>query len=318
MNVAIILPAFNEAATIEQVITAYHEQLPNAELIIVNNNSSDLTAQIAEETLKKIGSPGRVLTELRQGKGLAMRKAFQEVSADIFVMVDADMTYDAQDIHTLIQPVLKGEADMVVGNRHFEDRYQHKNKRPFHHFGNHFVRSLINGLFGAQLNDIMSGYRVFNQRFVKNYPILFSGFQLETDMTLHALDKRFRILEMPINYQDRPSGSVSKLNTFRDGFLVLSTIVEIFRHYRPWIFFVSLATLFLLAGLAAGTPVILEYIQFKYIFRVPLAILACGLVICSLLLAAIGLILDGLTRNHRFDYEQRLINWHHTHTSPHE
>ena len=308
VKTAIVLPAFNEEATIAGVMTEFHRKLPEAELIVINNNSSDRTLEIATQTLAALGAPGRVMTEPRQGKGHAVRRAFLEVDADAYILVDADLTYSAGDVDRMMAPVLRGEVDMVVGNRHFEQQYSKENKRPLHGFGNNLVKNLINLLFRADLQDIMSGYRAFNRTFVKNYPILLAGFQLETDMTLHALDKRFTIQEVPISYRDRPAGSVSKLNTLRDGVLVLSTIFGIFRHYKPLLFFSLVALFFLLIGLAVGTPVIIEYIRFQYIFAVPSAILACGLIICALLLFAVGLILDSTVRTHRFDFERNLLN----------
>lgn len=316
MKKAVVLPAYNEETTVEQVVVEFHTALPDAEIFVINNNSSDQTAHLAAKAIAACGAIGSVLTELRQGKGHAIRKGFMEIDADIYIMADADLTYSAADVLQLMQPILAGTADMVVGNRHHQSQYSRENKRPLHQFGNHLVKSLINWLFHADLQDIMSGYRVFNRRFVKNFPVLCPGFQLETEMTLHALDKRFRIVENPIHYQDRPQGSFSKLHTFSDGIRVLFTIFEIFRHYRPFLFFNLFALLFFIAGLSVGTLPILEYLQFQYVFRVPLAILACGLVICALLFMAIGFILDSTVRNHRFEYELRLLSQECAHSRP--
>jgi len=224
------------------------------------------------------------------------------------VLADADMTYPAEQVHQLIEPVADGTADMVVGDRHSAGHYAAENKRPLHGVGNRLVRALVNRLFKADLRDIMSGYRVFNRHFVKNYPILVAGFEIETDMTLHALDKKFRIVELPINYKDRPDGSVSKLNTFTDGIRVLTTIANVLRHYRPIVFFGSAFIVFALLGLLTGYPVIDEWIREQYVSHVPLAILATGLVISSMVFGAIGLILDSIAFQDRRSFERHLLS----------
>ena len=233
----IILPAYNEEQTIAATIEDFHRALPKAAVYVVNNRSTDATESIAREALSRLGCKGDVINERRPGKGNAVRRAFLEIDADIYVLADADLTYPAEQVHELIAPVINGEADMVVGDRHSAGHYAAENKRALHGFGNRLVRDLINRLFYANLADIMSGYRVFSRRFVKSYPILVEGFEIETDMTLHALDKRFRIVEIPINYRDRPAGSFSKLNTLRDGAKVINTITQILRYYRPLAFF---------------------------------------------------------------------------------
>ncbi|MBV5328975.1 MAG: glycosyltransferase, partial [Chlorobium sp.] len=245
--------------------------------------------------------------EERPGKGNAVRRAFLEVDADIYILADADMTYPAAQVHQLMSPVITGEADMVVGDRHSTGHYAAENKRPLHGFGNRLVRDLVNKLFKADLADIMSGYRVFNRRFVKSYPILVEGFELETDMTLHALDKRFRIVEIPVEYRDRPAGSFSKLNTLRDGTRVLSTIGNILRYYRPLMFFGSAAAVFFILGLIAGVPVIAEWFTVQYISHVPLAILAVGFETFAIVLSAIGLILDSMRHQGKQGFEQDLL-----------
>lgn len=294
-NIAIILPAYNEAATVAQTMRTFHAALPEAELIVVNNNSKDDTAEIAGRTLKELGARGQVLHESRQGKGNAMRRAFLEVDADVYVMADADMTYPAERVHDLIAPILEGRADMVVGDRHSGGHYAAENKRALHGFGNQLVQRMVNRLFGAQLVDIMSGYRALSRSFVKSYPILVEGFQIETDVTLHALNRRMRVLEIPIEYKDRPEGSFSKLNTVSDGLRVISTIVRILRHYRPLAFFTTLSAIFCIAGVIAAAPVFEEWMQMRYIARVPLAVLAASLEIVAFLLLAVGIILDSLS-----------------------
>ena len=307
-NIAVILPAYNEELTIAETILDFHNVLPNAQIWIINNASSDKTEQIAKDSLIKLECEGGVLREDRLGKGNAVRFGFGEIDADIYVLADADMTYPADQARQLIEPVLAGSADMVVGDRHSAGQYAAENKRPLHGFGNRLVGALVNKLFNADLNDIMSGYRVFNRRFVKNYPILVAGFEIETDMTLHALDKKFRIVEIPINYKDRPVGSLSKLNTLTDGMRVLSTIATVLRHYRPLAFFGTAALVFALFSLLSGYIVIEEWLRVNYISHVPLAILATGLAITSIIFWAVGLILDSIAFQGRRSFECHLLS----------
>jgi glycosyltransferase involved in cell wall biosynthesis len=305
--IAIILPAYNEELTIGPTIEAFWRAIPNAEIVIINNNSTDATEKIACDTLSSLKARGKVINEYRQGKGNAVRRAFSDIDADIYVMADADLTYPAEMVVALIQPILDGEADMVVGDRLSDGHYARENKRRFHGFGNYLVKKLINGLFGSSLNDIMSGYRAFNRKFVKNYPILVEGFQLETDVTLHALDKRFRILEIPVPYKDRPAGSFSKLNTFRDGARVIFTIAQILRYYRPMAFFGYLALVFAITGIISAIPVFNDWIVHRYIYHIPLAILSASLEIVSVMSLGIGLMLDSITHQHRMNAERRLL-----------
>lgn len=286
---------------------AFHRELPEARIVVVDNNSTDGTAAISAETLLRLGVRGEVISELRKGKGNAVRRAFLEVDADIYVMSDADLTYPAERVRDLIQPVLDGRADMVVGDRLSGGHYQQQNKRQFHGFGNSLVRWLVNTLFHAKLADIMSGYRVFNRRFVANYPILAEGFQLETDVTLHALHKRFRIVEIPIAYKDRPAGSHSKLSTLGDGARVLFAIAQILRFYRPLFFFGNLAVLFGLAGLTAALPVFADWFNYQYIFHLPLAVLAAALEIVAVMSFGVGLILDSITHQEKMKFEKDLL-----------
>ena len=307
-NIAIILPAYNEELTISDTILDFYKALPEAEIWVINNASSDKTEQVAKDVFRTVGCKGGVLTEDRPGKGNAVRRGFSAIDADIYVLADADMTYPAEQVHELIGPIVADRADMVVGDRHSAGHYAAENKRPLHGFGNRLVGALVNQLFKANLRDIMSGYRVFNQRFVKNYPILVAGFEIETDMTLHALDKKFRILELPINYKDRPEGSVSKLNTLTDGMRVLITIINVLRHYRPMVFFGAAALVFGFLSLLAGYPVIDEWVKVHYVSHVPLAILATGLVIASMVCGAIGLILDSIAFQGRRSFERHLLS----------
>jgi glycosyltransferase involved in cell wall biosynthesis len=305
--IAIILPAYNEELTIAEVIAGYHGQLPNAQIIVVDNNSTDATADVASAAFAALGVHGLVLHETRRGKGNAVRRAFLEIDADYYVMADADLTYPPEQLRSLLDPVLSGRADMTVGDRHTKGNYRQENKRRFHVLGNSIVRGLINRLFRARLADIMSGYRVFNRRFVRNYPILVEGFQLETDMTLHALDKRFRILEIPIDYRDRPPGSSSKLSTVKDGLRVLFTIFQIFRYYRPLLFFSAVALLLALAGLGAAIPVFRDWVQYRFIYHLPLAVLASVLELAAIMFFNIGLTLDAIGYQQRLAFEQSLL-----------
>lgn len=307
-KIAFIFPAYNEELTIEKTLCSFNSEVPEASLWVIDNNSKDNTAKISHNTLCRLCADGGVITERRQGKGNAVRKAFLEIDADYYLISDADMTYPASQARELLAPVLSGEADMVVGNRHANGCYKAENKRIFHNFGNHFVLFLINTLFNAHLSDIMSGYRAFNRTFVKNYPILVEGFEIETDMTLHALDKRFRIVEVPISYKDRPIGSVSKLNTIHDGLRVIKTIFNIFRYYKPLYFFGILSLLFFLGGFLAAVPVLSDYITYNYIYHIPLALLATGLEIVSLLMLVVGLILDQGSHYNKCNYECKLLN----------
>lgn len=308
VRIAVVLPAYNEELTIADTMRAFARHLPEASIYVINNNSKDRTAELAASTLQELGHSGAVIDEKRQGKGNALRRAFNAIDADIYVLADADMTYPAERARDLIAPILRNEADMVVGDRHSGGHYAKENTRSLHGFGNRLVQNTVNLLFNAKLVDIMSGYRVFSRQFVKNYPILVEGFQIETDMTLHALDKRFRIVEMSIEYKDRPEGSFSKLNTLSDGAKVLFTIAQILRYYRPLLFFGGLSLLFALVGLLAGVPVINDWIQFKFIYHVPLAILAAGLEIFAVVLLAIGLTLDSLSHTQRMQFERALLS----------
>ena len=305
-KVSVVLPAYNEASTVAETIAAFHEAVPEAWIFVVDNDSSDETRRIAQEALERLGCPGEVISEPRKGKGNAVRRAFADIDADIYVLADADMTYPAARARDLIVPVAENRADMVVGDRLATGRYASQNRRPLHNFGNRLVCWLINRLFHAHLNDIMSGYRVLSRRFVCNYPILVEGFEIETDMSLHALDKRFRILEIPVEYIDRPPGSESNLRTFSDGAKVVFIIAQILRYYRPLLFFGMVSLFCVVAACLAGSPVIFDWIAYRYIYHVPLAILASGLVVVAVLMFSVGLILDSLSHHQRFGFERDL------------
>lgn len=306
-DIAIILPAYNEELTIAATILDFNRVLPQAAIWVINNRSSDATETEARKVLQRLACRGGVINEPRPGKGHAVRRGFSDVEADVYVLADADCTYPADDLPALLSPVLSGNADMVVGDRHVGGFYANENKRTFHSFGNRLVRDLVNSLFGAHLSDILSGYRVFSRRFAKSYPVLVEGFEIETDMTLHALDKRLSIVELPVKYRDRPEGSLSKLNTVHDGIRVLCILLNILRHYRPLTFFGTLSLVFLVVGLVLGVPVVTEFIHTRYVSRVPLAILSTGVEVIAVVLAAVGLILDSITHLDKRVFERELL-----------
>lgn len=302
-RIAVLIPCYNEALTIEKVIKDFKRELPEAEIYVYNNNSKDETKEIA------IKNGAFVVDEYKQGKGNVVRSQFRDIDADIYVMVDGDDTYPADFVHKLIEPIQKGEADMTIGDRLSNGTYQKENKRHFHEFGNNLVRKAINLLFDSNLKDIMTGYRVFNKRFVKNMPVLSPNFEIETEMSLYALDKRYIIKEIPIIYRDRPEGSSSKLNTISDGIKVVKTIARMFKDYRPFKFFGIIAFVLLILGLIIGIPVIYEFIKTSYITKIPSAILATGFMGLSAIALQCAIILDTITRQHREDYELNLLRY---------
>jgi len=307
-TIAVLLPAYNEAATIAGTVQGFAEALPEAEIWVIDNASTDGTGAIATQAIAASGNKGGVLSEARKGKANAVRRAFIEIDADAFLMADADMTYPPAQAREMLAPIIDGRADMVVGDRHSGGHYAAENKRPMHGLGNRLVQEMVNRLFRANLSDIMSGYRAFNRRFAKSYPIIVEGFEIESDMTLHALDKRFRIVEIPVEYRDRPPGSVSKLSTYRDGARVIWVILQLFRYYRPLPFFGSLSVAMLLFGLAASVPVFSDWLQYRFIHHVPLAILAAASVIVATVLLAIGLVLDGIAHQEKRHYELHVLD----------
>ncbi len=296
-KLAVLIPCYNEELTIAKVIDDFKNEFPQADIYVYDNNSSDNTSKIAQE------HGAIVKKEYRQGKGNVVRSMFREIDADIYIMIDGDDTYPVEFAHSLIEPIIRGEADMVLGDRHSNGTYRDENKRPLHNFGNNLVKNLINKLFNAELKDIMSGYRVFNKRFVKTIPINSNGFEIETEMTLHALDKKFLIQEIPIEYRDRPEGSFSKLNTISDGVRVLKTILWVFKDYKPLTFFTMLSGLFFILALLVGIPVVIEFIQTTKVLKIPSAILAVGLVIISIISLFSGFMLDTVVKQHRESYE---------------
>lgn len=297
MRIAVLIPCYNEELTIAKVIQDFKRELPDADIYVYDNNSKDKTSEIAQI------NGAIVKREYRQGKGNVVRSMFMDIDADCYIMVDGDDTYPAEFVHDLIDPIKNKEANMVIGDRLSNGTYKNENKRVFHNLGNQMVRTLINKLFHSNINDIMTGYRAFDKEFVKSMPVLSTGFEIETEMTIHALDKRFLLKEIPIIYRDRPEGSFSKLNTVNDGLKVLKTIFMLFKDYKPLIFFSIWALVFVFLGFLSGLPVIIEFIRFRYIYKVPSAILAVGLVILSMLSLCCGLILDTVVKQNRRIYE---------------
>jgi glycosyltransferase involved in cell wall biosynthesis len=294
-DVAVVVPCYNEELTVAKVVTDFAQALPGAQVFVYDNNSSDETALRASQA-------GAIVRQApRQGKGNVVRQMFDEVDARIYVMVDGDDTYPAEAAPELIGELEKTGADMVVGVRMLS--FASGSFRRFHQLGNHLVASLISRLFSANVTDVLSGYRVFSRPFVKTVPLMSEGFEIETEMTLQALAKRFVIKELPIAYGRRPEGSRSKLDTWSDGFLVLKSIAMIFKDYKPLLFFSCLSGFLLVITVIAGLAPILDYVRERYVFHLPLAILATGTGILSALSLTIGLILHTISRYHNENFE---------------
>ena len=300
-KIAVLIPCYNESKTIEKVIKDYKKALPEADIYVYDNNSSDGTDKIA----KKAGAI--VKYEHRQGKGNVIRTMFKEIDADCYLMIDGDDTYPAENAREMCDYVLNDNVDMVIGDR-LSSTYFEENKRPFHNTGNKLVRGLINSLFKSNVRDIMTGYRAFSYDFVKTFPVLSKGFEIETEMTIHALDKNMQLKEIPIEYRDRPEGSVSKLNTFSDGFKVLKTIGRLFKEYKPTIFFGLIGFLFLLISLGFGIPVFVDYFKTGLVERFPTLIFSGFMLMISILSFVCGIILEVVVKKHRQLFELILIN----------
>lgn len=295
-KVAVLIPCYNEELTVEKTVSDFKRVLPNADIYVYNNNSKDRTKELA------LMAGAIVKDEYRQGKGAVVRSMFRDIDADVYIMVDGDDTYPAEEVEGLITPVLEGKADMVIGDR-LSSTYYTENKRPFHNFGNSLVKGLINFLFKSDLNDIMTGYRSFSKKFVKCMPVMSDGFQIETEMTIFALTNNMQVVNVPITYRDRPEGSESKLNTFSDGFKVLLTLFNLFKDNRPFLFFGSISIVIFIIGLLIGIPVIDEFIKTAYITKVPSAILAAALMLNAFLMFSVGIILDAIKNEKRYLFE---------------
>ena len=295
-KIAVLIPCYNEAKTIKKVIEDYRKVLGDVDIYVYDNNSTDNTDKIAESA-KAI-----VRYEYRQGKGNVIRSMFRDIDADCYLMIDGDDTYPAENAKDMCDLVLSGKADMVIGDR-LSSTYFTENKRPFHNFGNRIVRFLINKLFRCNIKDIMTGYRAFSYEFVKGFPVLSKGFEIETEMTIHAVDKNFKLVEVPVSYRDRPEGSVSKLNTYSDGFKVLKTIASLFKEYKPFFFFSIVSALLLILSLIFGIPVVISYFKTGIVERFPTLIVCSIFLVLSLLLFICGVILDVINKKHKQLYE---------------
>lgn len=298
-KIAVLIPCYNESKTIKKVVADYKRVLPEATIYVYDNNSTDGTDEIA----RKAGAIVRY--EYQQGKGNVIRRMFADIDAECYLMVDGDDTYPAEDAPEMCKKVIERNVDMVVGDR-LSSTYFEENKRPFHNFGNSLVRGSINALFGCDIKDIMTGYRAFSYRFVKSFPVLSKGFEIETEMTIHAIDKNMSIENVVIGYRDRPAGSESKLNTYSDGFKVLRTIMRLFRSYCPFKFFALISIVLTLMSVLFAIPIFIEYINTGLVPRFP-TLIVCGFV----MMAAIQSLFSGiqlqtiLHKNHQ-DFEIEL------------
>lgn len=295
-KIAVLIPCYNEAATIEKVVGDFRRVLPEAVIYVYDNNSTDGTGEIA----RRAGAVVR--RETRQGKGNVIRSMFRDINAQCYLMVDGDDTYPAESAPKMVEEVLQHGADMVVGDR-LSSTYFTENKRAFHNAGNVLVRRLVNWFFQGQIVDIMTGYRAFSWLFVKSYPTLSRGFEIETEMSIHALDKNFHLVNVPVEYRDRPDGSCSKLNTFRDGTKVLMTIFRLLRTYKPFGFFTTVAVALFVLSAVLFVPVFIDYLHTSLVARFPTLFVAGFVFLSGLLTFFSGLILDTVVKKDRQDFE---------------
>lgn len=302
-KIAVLIPCFNEAVTIGKVVSDYRRLLPEATVYVYDNNSDDGTAELA-------AAAGAVVRhEYRQGKGNVIRRMFREIDAHCYIMVDGDDTYPAEYAREMADLVLTHQADMVVGDR-LSATYFIENKRPFHNFGNRLVRWSINALFGSSIRDIMTGYRAFSYQFVKSFPVLSRGFEIETEMSIHAIDKNMQLESVVIQYRDRPEGSASKLSTYSDGFKVLRTIARLYRSYKPLAYFGTLALLLALIAAVLFLPVLAEYARTGLVPRFPTLIVSGFVAVAAIQSLFSGLILQTMLHKNRQDFEMQLIRLH--------
>ena len=299
-KVAVLLPCYNEERTIGKVVRDFRTALPEAEIYVYDNNSTDRTVE------ESTAAGAIVRHEYEQGKGNVIRRMFREVDADCYIMADGDDTYPAEAARVMMESVRDEDVDMVIGDR-LSSTYFTENKRPFHNIGNRLVRTLICRLWHVPVKDIMTGYRAFSRRFVKLFPVMSGQFEIETEMTIHALDKRFRMKEIPIDYRDRPEGSESKLNTFKDGWSVLRTIVTLFKEYRPMRFLGWLSLFLFIVGAALFIPVLIEYFNTGLVLRFPTLFVSLFLMLAALQSLFTGLCLDVMVEKDRKAYELRMI-----------
>lgn len=296
-----LIPCYNEAKTIEKVVNDYKKALPeDAVIYVYDNNSTDNTAELAK------AAGAIVRKEPIQGKGNVIRRMFRDIDAKCYVMTDGDDTYPAENATEMVRLVLEEQADMVVGDR-LSSTYFEENKRPFHNFGNSFVRSSINLLFGAKIRDMMTGYRAFSYQFVKSFPVLSRGFEIETEMSIHAINRNMNVVNRIIEYRDRPEGSVSKLNTYSDGLKVVKTIIRLFRIYKPMTFFGILSGFLVVLASILMIPIFAEYFQTGLVPRFPTLFVACSMYIMAVQSLFSGLILSAIEQRENQEFEYKLI-----------
>ena len=298
-KIAILIPCYNESKTIEKVVTDWKRELPEAVIYVYDNNSTDNTAELA----RKVGAVVR--HEYHQGKGNVVRRMFREIDAQCYIMIDGDDTYPAEYGRQMAELVLNKEADMVVGDR-LSSTYFEENKRAFHNFGNSLVRKTINQLFQTNIRDIMTGYRAFSYLFVKSFPVLSKGFEIETEMSIHAVEKNMRIENVIIEYRDRPEGSESKLNTYSDGIKVLRTIFRLYKNYRPLGFFGGIAAMLILVSAAMFVPILIKFIHTGLVPNFPTLIVSGFIAVAAILSWFSGLILATIVEKDRQQFEFRL------------
>lgn len=299
-SIAVLIPCYNEELTIRDVVQRFRKELPHATVYVFDNNSTDRTTEEAK-------AAGAVIArELRQGKGYVVQSMFGRIDADVYVMVDGDGTYPPEEVHSLLAPVLADEADMVVGSRlHAKSDSEF---RSLNRLGNRFFLSLVNSTFKVKITDMLSGYRAFSRSFVKGVPLFGGGFETETELTIKALERGYRIVEVPVNLKSRPTGSFSKIRIVKDGLRIVNTILALFRDYKPLTFFGSFGLLLILLGLIPGVVVIVEFINTGLVLRLPSAVLAVGLVLAGVLAMTIGLVLHTIVRrSQEFDYQMRKL-----------
>lgn len=299
-KIAVLIPCYNEEKTIGKVVSDFKAVLPEAVIYVYDNRSTDNTAKIAAQ------AGAVVRREYVQGKGNVIRRMFREIDAQCYIMADGDDTYPAEFAPEMAKLVLEKKVDMVVGDR-LSSTYFTENKRPFHNFGNSIVRNSINALFGSDIKDVMTGYRAFGYNFVKTYPVLSHGFEIETDMTIHAVDKNMLVENVIIDYRDRPDGSESKLNTYSDGFKVMRTILKLYKDYKPLRFFSAIAAVLIILALIFFIPVLIEYIETGLVPNFP-TLIVCGFCVTAALMSYFsGLILSTMVQQNRQDFEYKLI-----------
>lgn len=300
-KIAVLIPCYNESSTIGKVVKDFKDALPDAVIYVYDNNSTDGTAQIAENA-------GAVVRhEYQQGKGNVIRRMFREINAECYIMTDGDDTYPAECAPSMVKKVLEQHVDMVVGDR-LSSTYFEQNKRPFHNFGNSLVRKTINILFKSDIKDIMTGYRAFSYLFVKSFPVLSQGFEIETEMSIHAIDKNLYVENEVIEYRDRPEGSESKLNTYSDGMKVLHTIIRLYRNYKPLSYFGFISVVLAIISMVLFIPILIEFIRTGLVPRFPTLIVSGFLMVAAIQSFFAGLQLETIVQKNRQDFEMKLID----------